>query len=208
MAEEALVWWPERGYGFYPAKPQGKYNEEYWNKYVGYKNTPVGVELTTRRIAFVERHWTGPLIDVGIGCGHFVEVRGINRTRGYDVNPIAIRWLLDKNAWFDPYAEDPECVSFWDSIEHVARAADLMKRVRRCVFISIPIFHGEDHVLRSKHFRKDEHFWYFTEHGLVGWMGQLGFSVSESNRMEEELGREDIGTYAFLRTARMPEVPE
>jgi hypothetical protein len=203
-----LTWWPDKGYGFFPAKPEGKYDLDYWRKYMGYKETSAGEEISKFRISFTDHHCANELIvDIGIGCGHFIEARGMSKTFGYDVNPIGVRWLLDKGIWYDPYAADPKNVSFWDSLEHMARPADLVKRVSGWVFISIPIFSGPEHVLRSKHFRKDEHFWYFSEAGLIDWMKALGFQMIDSNRMEEEYGREDIGTYSFNRTTPMPEVP-
>jgi hypothetical protein len=54
-------------------------------------------------------------------------------------------------------------------------------------------------VLRSKHFRPQEHIWYFTREGLVNAMKACGFSLVAESDFETELGREDIGTFAFRR---------
>jgi hypothetical protein len=54
-------------------------------------------------------------------------------------------------------------------------------------------------VLRSKHFRPTEHCWYFTRPGLVFAMKLCGFVLVSESNIETELGREDIGTFAFRR---------
>lgn len=195
-----LLWWPLEGRGFYPVPDLKKYEKSYFEKYVGYAKTPMGAALTNRRVEFTRKYSEKtPLVDIGIGSGHFIESRGAGITFGYDVNPVAIAWLLDRNLWWDPYALDPRDVCCWDSLEHIKRPEDLIKRVQRFAFISIPIFEGPEQALRSKHFRSDEHFWYFTKSGLVRWMEGHGFRLLEENSMETELGREDIGTFAFQR---------
>ena len=39
------------------------------------------------------------------------------------------------------------------------------------MFISLPDIPGPDEVLKSKHYRKDEHYWYFSKEGLIIFMG-------------------------------------
>jgi hypothetical protein len=138
------------------------------------------------------------VVDLGIGCGHFVEARGEN-TFGYDVNEAGIKWLLDRKRWWDPWAKDPENLTCWDSLEHLTRPHELISRVKSHVFVSAPIFRDRSHVLASKHFKPDEHCWYWTEAGLIRWMRDLGFGLCEKNRVESDLGREDIGTFVFVR---------
>ncbi len=197
---DGLVWNESEGFGFYPVEPGNPYDKAYFEKYIAYTKTPMGIALTNARVSLVQR-FAGEdrVVDIGIGCGHFIETRGPGITTGYDVNPEAIRWLLDRGLWSDPYFKDPLNITCFDSLEHMSRPERLVERVARYVFLSIPIFEGPDHVLRSKHFRKDEHFWYYTRDGLVRWMGALGFTLREENRMEVELGREDIGTFVFKR---------
>jgi hypothetical protein len=138
------------------------------------------------------------VVDIGIGSGHFIESRKVS-TFGYDVNPVAIRWLLERDLWWDPYARDPDAITCWDSLEHLARPETLVRCVKNMIFISIPIFLDPDHVIRSKHYKPNEHFWYFTRDGLTEWMRRYGFSLVEENHMETNLGREDIGTFVFKR---------
>jgi hypothetical protein len=56
-----------------------------------------------------------------------------------------------------------------------------------------------EHALRSKHFRPTEHYWYFSRDGLVFAMKGCGFALVAESNVETELGREDIGTFAFRR---------
>jgi len=141
------------------------------------------------------------LIDVGIGSGAFIERRRADRriTYGYDVNPAGIEWLEQRKLFFDPYRNQFNAVSMWDVLEHIPNYPMLLENVRKWLFVSLPIFRDAEHVLRSKHFRPTEHIWYFTQPGLVYAMKQCGFELVSENNVETELGREDIGTFAFRR---------
>lgn len=167
-------------------------------------DTFVGRQLMHARVDFVERHTDGPLVDIGIGSGAFIIAR--NRfygrdtaTAGYDVNPVAREWLSNAGLLSDVESHRPYAISLWDVLEHIPDFTPLLDRVQQYVFVSIPIFDNAEHVLRSKHFRKDEHCWYFTKGGLIQAMGYHGFELDEFNRDEETLGREDIGSFAFRR---------
>jgi len=186
------------GIGWYPvAEAAQPYGREYWKRYIGYDMTPVGIELTNARMDMVDRHWSGELVDIGIGGGRFVRERP--NTKGYDINLHASAWLKSIGLWRDPYAGRIQAASFWDSLEHIADPAPLLANVIAYVFMSLPIFDGPDHVLRSKHYRKDEHYWYFTEPGLQHFMRRHGFEFVESSHMEQDCGREDIGSFVFRR---------
>lgn len=195
-----LEWFPELGRGYYPVQLDGQYGKGYWDDYVRRTATDVGRALNDAR-AHLVRQYVEPsvlVVDIGIGSGGFIDARG-RRTKGYDVNPVAIRWLLDHDLWHDPYFIDPENATCWDSLEHMRKPEVFVRRVQKHLFVSIPIFKDEAHALRSKHFKPKEHFHYFTEAGLVLWMNGEGFSLVAKNRMEEKLGREDIGTFVFRR---------
>lgn len=196
---ELLDWNEDTGVGFYPANPNGVYGFEYWRKYQGYAATERGENLTRARIQLIDKYiGLDPLLDVGIGSGKLIDDRAAT-TWGYDVNVHGIKWLLDRNLWWDPYFRRPKNACCWDSIEHMNRPDFLIDRVISHLFVSIPIFRDKKHVLQSKHFRPDEHYWYFTREGFVNWMYQRYFSLLEANWMEEEWGREDIGTFVFKR---------
>lgn len=197
-----LIWDEALGMGYYPVEVRGQYSEEYWRNYQSYRTTPIGSQLTSKRLSLVRSYWSPEtdIVDVGIGNGHFIEEYGPG-AHGYDVNPKAVEWLCQRGIWWDPHHANMPSASFWDSLEHVARPSELVSKVERFAFVSIPIFVNLDHVLKSKHFKKNEHFWYFTDKGLKDWMFRNGFQLVTASRMEEECGREDIGTFVFMRIA-------
>jgi hypothetical protein len=194
----SLVWLPEHGIGRYPVPKDRPYNESYFKKYQQLADTELGRQLTAARTQLVARHYNGPLLDVGIGAGQFVEARP--DTRGYDVNPAGIEWLNQRGLWSDLYDASYPALSFWDSLEHIDRPEIAVLKAERWVFVSVPVFEDGDHVLRSKHFRPDEHIFYWTHDGIVRWFAEQGFRMVEHNRCESMLGRDGIGSYAFRRT--------
>jgi len=153
------------------------------------------------RVNFVEQHYRGTLIDVGIGSGAFIEARRARRrtTYGYDVNPAGIEWLEDRSLFVDPHMVSFDAATLWDVLEHIPDFQSLLANVSEWLFVSLPIFRDHEHVLRSKHFKPDEHCWYFTRDGLISTMGMCGFSLITETSIETDLGREDIGTFAFKR---------
>lgn len=203
-ATRRLTWWPEIGVGYYPVEEGTKpYDSEYFARYQRQADTDIGRKLMDARVYFVARHYPrGPVVDVGIGSGAFIDARdawGEDLTFGYDVNPNALDWLEMRAAYLNVYRQRVEVITLWDVLEHIADFPRLLANVTTWAFVSIPIFRDCDHVLRSKHYRKDEHCFYFTADGLIGVMRDLGFECIEQNDMETQLGREDIGSFAFRR---------
>lgn len=196
ISRRQLVWLPEKGIGYYPAIGH-PYDRAYFDKYVRMAETPMGGSITQARIDMVARHYIGPVVDVGIGCGDFVERRP--NTLGYDINPSGIEWLKERKAFVDISVGEFDAVAFWDSLEHIQEPLDIVGRVRKWMFVSIPIFRDCEHLLTSHHYRKDEHYWYFTEFGFVSFVGSAGFELVERNEMETELGRDSIMSFAFRR---------
>jgi hypothetical protein len=211
---DRLKWFSDLGYGYLPTDVPEPYGYEYWIKYHEYKKSPIAEKLMKARVELVEKHTPREtVLDIGIGSGHFIEKRAQmvgplpsqpstqRLTCGYDVNPHAITWLIARQLWWDPWARDPDVLTFWDSLEHMQRPHDLIARVRSTIFVSLPIFRDREHVLVSKHFKPGEHLWYFTRDGFVRHMKRLGFALAEENQMESDLGREEIGTFVFKRRA-------
>lgn len=190
------MWFPEIGVGWYPVIAQ-PYDLRYWERYLALDRTPCGEALTRMRREFVAKHWDGALVDVGIGGGKFVTDRP--QTFGYDVNPHAVAWLRSLGQYEDPTRERIAAASFWDSLEHIHDPSAILNNIERFAFVSIPILKDCEDVLASKHFRRDEHCWYFTAAGLGRFMGQFGFACIDQNQMEQAAGREQIETFAFQR---------
>jgi hypothetical protein len=176
------------------------YDRAYFEKYRGYGRTEMGVKLNAARVDFVARHFPqGLLCDVGIGSGSFIEARP-QVTFGFDVNPVAIEWLKGRRLFTDPYRliKFP-ALTLWDVLEHIDDFSPLLARCKEWLFLSLPIFRDCAHAETSKHFKTDEHRWYFTPNGLTFVLDRLGFDLVAQNDMEVQLGREDIGTFAFRR---------
>lgn len=195
--KNGLVWLPELGMGRYPVPQARPYDAGYFARYQQMADTQLGQSLTAARIQLVARHYQGALLDVGIGSGQFVEARP--QTRGYDVNPAGVDWLHTRGLWADLYDARYAAISFWDALEHIDRPENAVAKAEKWVFVSVPVFADGDDILRSRHYRKDEHIWYFTHHGLLRWFEAQGFHCIEHNTLETELGREGIGSYAFRR---------
>jgi hypothetical protein len=204
FSRRRLTWWPQIGIGWYPVEAGNEpYDQEYFDRFDRDAHTPLGRALMMARIDFVDQHYRGPLVDVGIGSGAFIE-RYLAEGRsiyGHDVNPAGIRWLEERKLRIDPYRVQVPAMTLWDVLEHIPNYQLLLANVREWLFVSLPIFRDAEHVLRSKHFRPTEHCWYFTRDGLVYAMKQCGFELVSESTFETDLGREDIGTFAFQRAA-------
>lgn len=186
------------------------YDEDYFKKYLGYENTDIGQKLNQARLEAVQP-WARGLrhIDIGIGCGSFLKLLALNGidASGYDVNPVSIAWLKDFKVWADPYqtAQKYFCWSFWDSLEHIADPGKLLEKIPigSFVFISLPIFDWLEDVKESKHYRPDEHYYYFTQSGFLKWMKARNFKLAKIMNFETKLGRENIRTYQFERVGKI-----
>jgi len=201
FSRRRLTWWPEIGIGWYPVETGvDPYDQDYFDRFDRDAHTPLGRALMMARCEFVDRQYQGALVDVGIGSGAFIERRAERRTTwGYDVNPAGIKWLEERNLFVDPYRTPFDAMTLWDVLEHIPYYPPLLANVRKWLFVSTPIYRDAEHVLRSKHFRPAEHCWYFTQPGLIFAMKLCGFALVSESAVETELGREDIGTFAFRR---------
>lgn len=197
-AASSFVWLPEKGMGRLRVH-EAPYDEAYFEKYQRYAATPMGRAITEARVDLVRRFTDRHVVDIGIGCGDFITAR-LGWTWGYDVNPAGVRWLEEHGRWADPYAGPVESVSLWDTLEHIPDPGALLRNVRQFVFVSLPIVPGAGPPLPTwKHYRTDEHCWYWTRDGFVRWMEAHGFVYRYSCEREVMLGREDIGTFVFMR---------
>src|SRR5262245_67433 len=170
VESRCLTWFPELGLGYYPVESgTDPYNQDYFDRFHRDASTGLGKALMQARHNFVERHYRGSLIDVGIGCGAFIELRNSRRrvTYGYDVNPAGVEWLEQRKLLVDPYLVRFQAVTLWDVLEHIHDFQSLLINVDDWVFLSLPIFIDMHHALGSKHFIPAEHCCYFTRDGLI-----------------------------------------
>jgi hypothetical protein len=188
--------------GFFPVTA-APYDAEYWQKYVGYADTVMGRAITAARVELVKRYaHCHAVVDVGIGCGAFIEARDSSLTYGFDINPVAVEWLEQRGMLLNPYESTVYAATFWDAIEHISDAHRMLANVERFAFMTVPIIPGNAPPPNGwRHFRPDEHCFYWTRNGLIAWMGEQGFTCREHNTMESLLGREDANTFVFERYA-------
>ncbi|MNY29028.1 hypothetical protein D3C86_1630470 [compost metagenome] len=137
------------------------------------------------------------MLDVGIGAGQFVA--GRPDTQGYDVNPAGIAWLDERGAYADLYGSKWRALTMWDVLEHIDEPELAVQQATEYVFVAIPIFTDAGDIIRSHHFRKNEHIWYFTDDGIRRWFAEQGFVCVEQNTIECQLGRKGVASYAFRR---------
>lgn len=178
------------------------YDADYFDKCAGYEGKEIARAINASRRALVARHFgTGPVLDVGVGSGEFIKSRP--DTFGYDVNPAAIEWLRAAGKWQE-YFGLFRAFTFWDVLEHVPVPADYFQRMPRWayLFTSLPVFADLESIRQSKHYRPNEHLYYFTERGFIDWMAGHGFEHLETTDQETAAGRESILSFAFRLSMR------
>lgn len=194
-----FAWIEDLGMGHCPVLPQeGFYGQEYWDEYVKRANASDGIVISNMRVDLVNRcvSLSDEVLDVGIGCGQFIETRSVKTTLGFDVNPVGVAWLNKRGLYRDP-REGAANMTFWDALEHIEDASRVFSQCRGYAFVTMPIYRDRAHVQSSKHFKPGEHLWYFTRQGLIRWARGNGFELVEHNCMEQKIGREDIETFVF-----------
>lgn len=178
-----------------------EYGEDYFKKYINYESTDIAIKLNEFRTTITEKYCSS-LLDVGIGSGEFIKSSNI-KTFGFDINPLAKQWLKEKDLFQDPYIEMPNVdgVTFWDSLEHIPVPCDILSLITKnqYAFISMPIFSDLLTLKSSRHYRPNEHYYYFTSKGMIQYMHDLDFSIVEIQDGETQAGREGILTFVFQK---------
>lgn len=184
------------------------YDRPYFEKYIMYEKSAIGRALNRSRVDAV-RSWASKIqiIDIGVGCGTFIKYAlGADlNICGFDINPCAIHWLHKRVLFEDPYAPKRNllCYTFWDSLEHIPEPQKLLEKIGlgSYVFVSLPIYTSLEEITNSKHFRPDEHYYYFTTSGFLKWMRAYNFELRKIYNFEIEAGRDGIKTFLFERVA-------
>lgn len=178
------------------------YDESYFQCYVHLEDTEIANKINQCRTSITEKY-CNKIIDMGIGSGEFIKKSKIP-VLGYDVNEVAIKWLKEKEIFVDPYENIPDDVdglSFWDVLEHIPEPSVILSKVPsgKYVFISIPIFDDVLKVRQSKHYKPNEHLYYFSSMGMIVFMDIQGFDLVEISDGETRAGRESILTFVFKK---------
>jgi len=179
------------------------YGEKYYEKYLKMEDTPIAKKLNKLRTTITQKYCTSYILDIGIGSGEFIKKSKL-KVYGYDINPLAIKWLKKKNLFIDPYNGIPkkiQGVTLWDVLEHIPNPHLLLTKIAKdtFIFLSLPIFTDLTKIKCNKHYRPNEHYHYFTTNGLKKYMKDCNFSLLEDNNLETLAGREDIGTFVFIK---------
>ena len=179
------------------------YTTTYFNHYRNLENTVMDLKITNERIKLVKKYSSDIVCDFGIGCGSFISKMKKN-IFGYDINPIGINWLKENKIYINPYCDDHnhiKCWTLWDVLEHLKNPFDFLKIINPndFLFLSIPIFNSFSNLSKNKHFKPNEHLFYYKEEGLIKLCKNMNFILLESDNIETELGRENIKRYVFQK---------
>lgn len=179
-----------------------EYKDEYFQKYINYEGSEISKKLNKFRTEITSKY-VSTLLDIGIGSGEFIKSSKIT-VFGYDINPVGIDWLNKRNIFLDPYTSNLEHIqgiSFWDTLEHIPEPSKLLNKIlpKQYVFISIPIFENLKEIKKSKHYRLNEHYFYFTTEGLKRFLGDHNLHCLEIRNDETLAGRENIISFVFQR---------
>lgn len=200
-----LSWDAEKEIGYYPVK-NPIYDDDYFKRVQKNDHSPIVDALNDFRKFIVNSYVSsngngGLVLDFGAGSGIFMRRRG--NCQGFDFCEKSKQRLKSDGLFFNPYIENLEkfkAITFFDSFEHIQEPDLILSRIgNQYVFVTLPIFKDKEHILRSKHFKPKEHFWYFTFQGFVRYMNERGFALLSSSDQETKIGREDIMTFVFRR---------
>lgn len=178
------------------------YDQSYFDHYIELEDTDISKKLNKHRVNLTEKYCKC-ILDMGVGSGEFIRKSNI-KVYGFDINPVAIDMLKSMDIFVDPYINIPSDVegfSLWDTLEHITSPTLFLDKLRQghYVFLSLPIFDKLDTLTYSKHFKPNEHYLYFTRHGLIRYMTDCGFVLIEDNDMEIQAGRENILSFVFIK---------
>ena len=178
-----------------------EYDQQYFENYVHLEGSEIAEKLNAGRTSITEKYCNS-LLDIGIGSGEFIKKSKIH-VLGFDINPVGIEWLKERNLFADPYVEMPEVdgLTFWDAIEHFSDPNALLSLIRpgMYAFVSLPIFDNLLKIRQSKHYKPNEHYLYFTALGLIEFFNDSGFNLVEMSDQEMRAGRDSIGTFVFRK---------
>jgi hypothetical protein len=215
LHKHGLTWFPEAGVGYFECVGvETVYDAAYFARYAAQAETPIGRKLNAFRAELVVHHAFRQLpstaaahvLDVGIGDGAFVRALRDHpaadqfyAVAGYDVNPAGVAWLHRQGLWGDLYSRTWPIATFWDALEHIRNPGLALDQVETLAIVSIPTFRDVDHVLASRHYRRDEHYWYWTRAGFLAFASSCGFRCVDILATETAIGREDIETFVLVR---------
>lgn len=176
------------------------YGDAYFDAYVKLEDQEIARKINIGRVDLVNSHAGvgAHVIDVGIGSGEFIKKRP--NTFGYDVNPKAKEWLKEHNLLAPPF-NHCKAFTFWDVLEHVENPDIYFRGMQTgsFLFTCLPVFSDLTKIRQSRHYKPNEHFYYWTEQGFVDWLALYRFRLLEKRDFETAAGRDNITSFAFVR---------
>jgi len=178
------------------------YDQDYFNKYINYEDTEISKKLNDFRTSITSKYCNS-VLDIGIGSGEFIK-KYKNKAFGYDINPYAVKALKQKDIYVDPYSDNLDSIdgfTMWDVLEHIKNPDMLLNKIpkHKIVIVSIPIFSNILEVKKSKHYRPNEHYYYYTSSGLMSFFNEIGYTIIEVSDQESVCGRESIVSFVFRK---------
>jgi len=179
------------------------YDNDYFEHYVILEDSEISKKINSARTNLTEKY-VKCLIDIGIGSGEFIK-KSKCKTYGYDINLKGINWLKEKGKFVDIYnkelPEDIQGWTFWDCLEHIPEHSNIFNILKKgqYLFLSLPYFDNLDKIRDSKHYKPNEHYYYFTQDGLINYMKDCGFDLLEYNFDETKSGRSNIIACCFIK---------
>jgi len=178
------------------------YDKAYFDKYAKYEITPIARRLHIARTQVVGEFCAGEkILDIGIGCGTFISRATNFDVLGYDINPAAITWLEKHKCYhaIEKGLDQFTGITCWDVLEHMREPGEILGKLKpgQYLFIAIPIFPDFENITQDKHYRPNEHYYYFTERGLLSWLRQYRLKHIKTTEREQWAGRYNIKTYVM-----------
>lgn len=187
------------------------YTEEYFNHFKSLENTESAYKINMGRHKLIDEYYdSNNIVDIGIGSGDFIRTAGNLTIYGYDISGKSRQYLLDNGRFFDIHSKRApydriSIFTFWDSLEHIEfkNQGVLLKRmaIGTYIFVSMPIMTDIMKIKGSKHYKPNEHIYYFTMTGFQDYMSKFGFMCMKIQDFEIKAGREDVYTFVFNKTS-------
>lgn len=194
-------------YQFESRKVPYTYDAEYLARYNSpeYSDCEIARAVLKGRCNLLRKHLQKDInvLDIGACSGAFMRAATAAGfwLFGYDVIPEVVSRLKDENRYTED-ASQFDAVCMWDSIEHMREPEAWLSKIKRdaFLFVSVPIMPVLDYVRSSKHYKPDEHLYYWTELGFESWMALYGFKLIEVSNHEVAAGRQEIGAFVFQKS--------
>jgi hypothetical protein len=159
------------------------YDQEYLDKYKELAKTELGQKIYKTRWDLIKKYIKqGTLVDYGCGPNAFNNAGPKEFEKyGYDVNPNVKFPDLPYQPW--------DIVTFWDSLEHIPDFYDVIRLFKaKWLFISTPNLESViTPVTEWKHYRPEQHIFYFDKYSLRIILKALDYEIIEINHEEGAL---------------------